>query len=74
MGGVCYHEEVGQDAKEYDDESRDKERPAPRFLVTQFPTVSPEGRDNGPQDVPHGGVGVPNTHDETTAENGKRKS
>ena len=69
MDGVSHEEQVHHDAKEYDNESRHEEGPAPGVHISI--TVRPEGRDNGAQDVPHRGVRVPNAHDQTTTAKGE---
>ena len=58
-------------AKEDDDKARDQEGPAPWSLVI---TLGPEGRDDGAQDVAHGCVGVPDSHDQTSTEEEERRT
>ncbi len=73
MHWVGDHEEIGEDAKEYDDETGHYEGPPPGILITVWVVVRKEGGDDGAQDVPHGRVGVPDPHDQTTTGEGERE-
>ena len=53
-------EEKGDHTKEGNDGSRDEEGQTP---ATFLPTLRPERRDDGAQDVAHRSVGVPDAHD-----------
>ena len=64
MSGVSDQTQECHYPEEDDDESWDEEGPAPSIIVAI--TVSPEGRDDGAQDVTHRGVGVPHTHYQTS--------
>ena len=53
MGGVCDQEEVDHTRPEHDDCPGQDEGPPPGAVPA---TPGPEGGQDGPQDVPHGGV------------------